>query len=307
MTADAITLTLTLSSGAILTEQCCESFTFVQERFTPFTKLTACFLTQRADISEPVRAAFYWKDTLLHEGPLDTLELRRHGGMQRLILVSRGYTALLQQNQLSAGMRTGITPSALLADFSLPEQITLEQIDIPGSYLYLNTRTTLWDAIAALSYLNTGHYPYVKHTNYIQLSETEAPVSYTAEPDEILMSGICCDQTRLISHYHMDNEEGTPDSYLLEAEHVPEGIVRNQQLKLDYRFLRDPIQALYYRDILAQRGRCRPYVLLRGWRGQRVDDLLAAEQVSEGARIGKLVLQGKGGVITSRCELYGEN
>ena len=83
------TLTLTDVSGSTLTEAVCLSFRLEKERYTPFTTLTARFLTSRSDFGNPASVAFRLDNQLLHQGVLDGLTMTKQKGMQTVQVSSR--------------------------------------------------------------------------------------------------------------------------------------------------------------------------------------------------------------------------
>ena len=72
------TLTLTDVSGSTLTEAVCLSFRLEKERYTPFTTLTARFLTSRSDFgnllhlgnNSLVHGAFFQFDSYISTSPV---------------------------------------------------------------------------------------------------------------------------------------------------------------------------------------------------------------------------------------------
>ena len=160
------TLTLTDVSGSTLTEAVCLSFRLEKERYTPFTTLTARFLTSRSEFGNPASVAFRLDDQLLHQGVLDGLTMTKQKGMQTVQVSSRGFTSLLMQNQMAAGMLTGVTLQSLMEKYTVPG-VTYESGITQTNYVWVKGGTSQWDAIVNYGYKYNQGYPYIDRKSVV--------------------------------------------------------------------------------------------------------------------------------------------
>ena len=222
------TLTLTDVSGSTLTEAVCLSFRLEKERYTPFTTLTARFLTSRSDFGNPASVAFRLDNQLLHQGVLDGLTMTKQKGMQTVQVSSRGFTSLLMQNQIAAGMLTGVTLQSLMEKYTVPG-VTYESGITQTNYVWVKEGTSQWDAIVNYGYKYNQGYPYISGANQVRLTRSET-ASITIGGDALLSTGCGLDYTRMVSHIHMADADGNADAFSLEnADATARNIARHRQ------------------------------------------------------------------------------
>lgn len=142
------------------------SFSFERERYTPYTYLTASLIA-KTDPASAVWVKLYCDGSLLHHGTADSLEFSAERGRSVLRLRSYSFTKQLGQNYSEPGMivqptlydifkRCGVW----LADY--------EEDTRAVNYVYINERTTGWDAICIYAMKAYGTNPYIYSTNTVR-------------------------------------------------------------------------------------------------------------------------------------------
>ena len=233
------TLTLTDISGSSSTQAVCLSFRLEKERYTPFTALTARFLTDSSDFGNPASVAFRLDDQLLHQGILDTLTVTKQKGIRTVEISSRGFTSLLMQNQMAAGMLTGVTLQSLMEQYAVPG-VTYESGVTQTNYVWVKEGTSQWDAIVNYGYKYNRGYPYISGANEVRLTR-KAAGSISIDGNALLAAGGLVDYTRMVSHIHMADAEGNPDAFSLEnPEATARNISRHRQIPLDLQYAAEP-------------------------------------------------------------------
>ncbi|WP_295091554.1 hypothetical protein [uncultured Ruminococcus sp.] len=296
------TLTLTDVSGSTLTEAVCLSFRLEKERYTPFTALTARFLTDSSDFGNPASVAFRLDDQLLHQGILDTLTVTKQKGIRTVEISSRGFTSLLMQNQMAAGMLTGVTLQSLMEQYAVPG-VTYESGVTQTNYVWVKEGTSQWDAIVNYGYKYNRGYPYISGANEVRLTR-KAAGSIAIEGDALLAAGGLLDYTRMVSHIHMADAEGNPDAFSLEnPEATARNISRHRQIPLDLQYAAEPEACLEQKLRYSMRGCSGDRAVYPGYHGEDLERHIILGSFAQGY-ISRLVITGAGGQIRTEVYLY---
>lgn len=142
------------------------AFSFDRERYTPYTYLTASIIGK----TDPFKAAWvklYCDGSLLHHGTADSLEFSAEKGRRVIRLRSYSFSKQLGQNYSD----TGIIPTpdlyAVLKSCGVPH-VDCEEDTNTVNYVYINERTTAWDAICIYAMKAYGTSPYIYSTNTVR-------------------------------------------------------------------------------------------------------------------------------------------
>lgn len=296
------TLTLTDVSGSTLTEAVCLSFRLEKERYTPFTTLTARFLTSRSDFGNPASVAFRLDNQLLHEGVLDGLTMTKQKGMQTVQVSSKGFTSLLMQNQMAAGMLTGVTLQSLMEKYTVPG-VTYESGITQTNYVWVKEGTSQWDAIVNYGYKYNQGYPYISGANQVRLTRSET-ASITIGGDALLSTGCGLDYTRMVSHIHMADAEGNADAFSLEnTDATARNIARHRQIPLDLQYAANPADCLAQKLRYSMRAYQGVRAVYPGYHGEDLERHITLGSFAAGY-ISRMIVTGTGGRITTEVHLY---
>lgn len=296
------TLTLTDVSGSTLTEAVCLSFRLEKERYTPFTTLTARFLTSRSEFGNPASVAFRLDNQLLHQGVLDGLTMTKQKGMQTVQVSSRGFTSLLMQNQMAAGMLTGVTLQSLMEKYTVPG-VTYESGITQTNYVWVKEGTSQWDAIVNYGYKYNQGYPYISGANQVRLTRSEG-TSITIGGDTLLSTGCGLDYTRMVSHIHMADADGNADAFSLEnADATARNIARHRQISLDLQYAANPADCLAQKLRYSMRACQGVRAVYPGYHGEDLERHITLGSFAAGY-ISRMIVTGAGGRVTTEVHLY---
>lgn len=272
-------------------------FTFVKEAFTPYTTLNARIsgLNFPEDIQE---IKLYIDGRYVHHGIVDTYRLSRSNGVDKLTISSRGYTALLTENQLPPALYTDMTFNRLFDEYFQLPNITHEN-NSETSYIYVNKGTPMWDGAANLCWKLKGSYPYIRGTNKVMMSMPDDAVTRTYLPESYMDCGTEVNTRLMVSHYNMADIDGSYGTFSAESqEAIDRNIIRHRHFELDKRFLYEPASACDYRIMMAERNYKRRYITVVGYNGEDINDILNCEGY-ENRRIKGVRISGSGkGIFT---------
>ena len=247
----------------------CLSFSLEREAYTPFESVTAEFLSDRSDYSNIERLAIYRDQEQIFFGLADSVQQYHKNHLSFVRITSRSFPSLLTQNELEPGLHSNLTIASLMTDFYQFPQITYENFSGTG-YIFVKSGNTMWDGVVSFGYKLTGHYPYIQH-NHICLSAPQDSTPLQFSESQVLEYGSCLDTTKLISHYHMEDINGTPDSYSqANPAAAAFSIVRHKQIPFDRSFLHDPDDTLTFRNLYSRRGSQADYLVYSGFQNELI-------------------------------------
>lgn len=299
LSGDNVTVTLTDLAA----------FTLEKEMYTPYSALTLTAWTAvtMEDCAAIYCVTFAYDDTVLHQGTVQQLTVQRCHGVQKVTVTSRGYTALLLQNQLEPGLHSGISLDDLMTSFyTFPDAITWEANDDTSNYIYVKSSASLWDGVVGLCFKLYGNYPFVRDANTVRLTLPESYTTYTPPDDDALLKrGMVHDQSLLYSDYYMADAEGTYGAF---HENEPEAtarqLVRTKQLSLDQQYLYDPQEALVFRRKFADRRLKRLFLEVPSFAQVTLGDHMVYSDDLPDLVITRIVLTGDTAGIRTRLESY---
>lgn len=245
----------------------------------------------------------------MHSGAVETFSCYRENGVATFEARSRGYTALLLQNQLKPGVLENMSLNKLMTNYyTFPDAITWEQSEETTNYLYAKENTGMWDGVVHLAYKLKGTYPFVRASNEIRLTiPDDAQTFDIAGMQDLLTRGVTNEQSLLYSDYYMEDAAGNGEAFSL---HVPEvaslGILRTRWLALDEQYFYDPPQALEFRSLYAARHMVRSFAEFSGSTTAQLGDSAIFPGEDTPKTIGRVRLQlDETGLIT-RIEGYAD-
>lgn len=284
------------------------SFTFRKDKYTPYTMLNARFAaSEDSNFMSASEAKLYVDDILVHHGLIDTISLSLEGGCNIARLVSRGFTSLLCQNQIEPGLKEGVSINSLMDSFYTFPYITHENNSDSSSYIFVKDNSSMWGAVANLSYKLCGTYPYIRGTNCVRITRVPEPNEYTFANSDITASGTELNCRRTASHFHMSDLMGDYGTYEYEDSSISSlGIVRHIFFELDKQFLNEPESALVYRDKFLSRGMRRRFIRFCGYNGCDLSDIVTFGVLSE-RRIDTVYITGSDKGIFTEIGVYNDH
>lgn len=275
-------LTLTNIDGTSTVISNILSFNFTKDCYTPYTTLSAVFLCDETSLENVNQIMLHVNLRLVHHGLADTIDVFTQNGSTFCKITSRGFTSLLTQNQLEPGLKPNISFNSLMESFVTLPFVLHENNSDTSNYIYVKPSSDMWDGIANLSYKLYGTYPYIRSTNTVRITPVSSPESFSYTDSDLIKSGLRRTTKHMLSDYHMQDIEGEYGSYDLTNHDVRDlKIVRHLYQELDYQYLDEPIEALYFRDKFNTRKALAYYCLYSGYNSEDISDVVSFGSVEE--------------------------
>lgn len=254
------------------------SFTFYKETYTPYSRLTAELFSESPLPDDIIEIRLRADGANIHQGIVDSFKRIKGQNGEKYIITSRGFTALLTENQLPPGMYTDMSVNRLFDSYFALPNITHED-NSQSSYIYVKKGTPMWDGAVNLAYKLTGKYPYISKANKFMMRLPDEPKNLTFTSDEVFDYGSEINTERMVSHYHMADISGNYGTYdYTENEAVTRHIIRHRHFELDQRFLNSPDLACKFRSAVSMRGYKRKFFTYKGYKGEDLNDIVNFEE-----------------------------
>ena len=301
-----IRLVIRDSSGASFASDNVLRFTFRKDAYVPYTALTVRAVMD-ADITDAAEVKLYIGSRLIHHGLADSVRSVYSGGKRIVLASSRGFTSLLCQNQIPPGLKTGVSLNSLMNGYYLLPNVTHEDNSDVDNYIYVDKNSTMWDGIANLCFRLNGRYPYIRGANNVRITPVAPPRMFEYTASQLLSTGTELTGRRLISNFHMADIAGEYGTYELQDDDaISMKVIRHKFFDLDMEFLRDPDNALVYRDNIASRGKKHIFCSYSGYNGEDLSDVLSFGAYTE-KRISTLKVTGSSSGVITEVGFYEDN
>lgn len=251
----------------------CISFNFDKERYTPYSVFSGSFLIN-VTFGEIVDVEVTVNNTLIHKGVVDIFKKTISSKGMILYISSRGYSLSLGNCMLANEIKYGLTLTQLINQSYAPPYVTYSDTGKTVNYLYIKEHASLWEAIVNHSLKLGNFYPYISYPNKISCS---MPVSQKNillnNADSIISYSENVDNTKIISHIHMRDLDGTYNSFNLENSYATSRkIIRHKHINYDRQWTSDNTNGLQYKINYFMRG-CKSFeVVYRGFNGEDIND-----------------------------------
>lgn len=298
------TLTLRIQSGEdYVFETECLAVTLEREAYTPYTQVTATFLSEGADYGSVTSVQLYYRNARIFLGLVDSVRQYRRDGKCFVRVRSRSFTSVLAQNEFVPGMHFDMTMGQIMTGFYRFPNVYYEDYAGTG-YIYVKDGSSVWDSIVNFGYKLTGKHPYI-HMNTVRLTPHQNPKRIAPDPCDVLEYGTAHDMTRIVSMYHMADINDNYDAYRLENTVATAAeIVRHKQIPLDRQYLSEPEQGLVFRNLFSQRGRCARYVEYSGFANEEICDVVSFGEFLPASHICRVRMSFSGTGIRTRLWAY---
>lgn len=279
----------------------CTSLRFSKEWYTPYSLLRGSFIAKE-EIGEVVDAELWVDGKCLHKGLIDAADFEASARGKRLTVVSRGYTSLLAQNQLAPGFLYNISLNALMDSYIPLSYVGHESLSATVNYIYIKENTSMWEGITNLCLKQYGRVPFILGANTVRFNAPaeRKTVALSPKNGNIARVGRFNDYTKMLSHYHMADTEGTYGTYnTSESAAIERRIIRHKQIALDSQWLGDPLGGLGYKLAGSMRGCGGNYAAYFGYSGEDLGDFFSYDG-GAARSVSKIEIAGSGkGLITT--------
>ncbi len=289
----------------------CLSFVYERELYMPYSSLRARFYLMEDEIkAEQVKTVyFYCDDVLKHKGLPDSINVKPINGGCIIDIVSRGHTLLLMQNEPYPRINTNVDLKKLITDNIDDDDIRYEDPTPTQRYIYVNERSTVWDAIVAYSIKATGYYPYIRNINIVRVT-IGTPASFNYQSELMTESGTELLTENLLSDVYMQDVDDQYNFSAHSAVAQAAGIVRSRYYPLDNQWLYDPAVGLGHKLNYSCRGMKVKFFTYAGYKGEELMDRAYNCGDADGMRINAVRVVGsrKGIFTTVKCydDMYGQ-
>ena len=296
----SFTVRLYLAQGSV-TETLCTAAVLEREIYTPFDRLTAVFPEAGFHPEQIQRIGLEWDGDEIFLGLPDRIEQVMRGGVRLLRVQSRSFTSLLVQNELVPGLHSNLTLGDLVQGFYTFPHVTYQE-DTRTGYVYVTSKTSLWDCIVHFVFKLTGKYAYTEG-NMVRMSLPEHPRQITVPA--AVSYGTVYDTTNVVSCYHMEDIDGTADGYVQDNPAAAGmEIVRHKRIPFDRSYLSDPMKALTIRNLYSDRGWRSKFVEYAGFADEQLGEQVFFGEHLQGERICRVRMSFGGSGLRTRVWVY---
>jgi len=268
MNIDNAELTLKTTGGTTFVINKLAGFRCQKERYTPYSTLDATVIGGEG-VSDVVEAKLSVGGKVLHRGIMDSLTVTKSGGRTVMRLSSRGFSSMLAQNELAPGLLAGLSLNSLMSEKMIVPNVTWQKSSQTVRYIYVNEHDSQWSAIVSLSLALNEDYPYIGAVNEVRLSPVNPK---TVAPKNIFEEGNSGDYSKMVSHYHMKDVNGSYSYNYTDGFASARGIVRHKYIAYDRQFVGLSDYGLKYRLGFTERGCKSRFMTYIGYGGEELRD-----------------------------------
>lgn len=261
-------LTLKTTGGTTFVINKLAGFRCRKERYTPYSALDATVIGGEG-VSDVVEAKLSVGGKVLHRGIMDSLTVTKSGGRTVMRLSSRGFSSMLAQNELAPGLLAGLSLNSLMSEKMIVPNVTWQNSSQTVRYIYVNEHDSQWSAIVSLSLALNEDYPYIGAVNEVRLSPVNPK---TVVPENIFEEGSSGDYSKMVSHYHMKDVNGSYSYNYTDGFAAARGIVRHKYIAYDRQFVGLSDYGLKYRLGFTERGCKSRFLTYIGYCGEELRD-----------------------------------
>ena len=244
-------------------------FRCVRERYTPYSSLTVTAEAECAK-SDIVKVDLYVYGRLIHSGTMDNLTVSVSGGRNLLKLTSRGFSAMLSQNEIAPGVLTSVSLNSLMLTHMTVPNITWEDNGDTVRYIYIKEHDSQWAAIVCMGLALKEDYPYVGGTNDVRLSAPSSPM--TVSPPELFEEGVTGSYSRVVSDFYMKDVNDSYSYHYTDGFAAARGIRRCKFIPFDRQFIGLDHFGLEYKLRYTERGCTARFAVYPGYNGEELRD-----------------------------------
>lgn len=306
--SDSVILSLKTLGNTESTElQSCISFTFTKDRFIPFSRIDATFLCD-SEIQGITEAELTVNNVLVHKGIIDSVDYNVTSECRTIRIKSRGYSCALLTNEVKEGIHYHATPQTILEEVPEISDIDIEDVTLKDSFVYFDTDSTLWTALTYLGLYSDSTLPFIGYTNTIRYTPYSRNINITPPQDKIISFSSSNDYTKIISHVHMKDTNGTYDTYNdFSQDAIDRNIIRHRYIPLDMQWLHMPESALTSRLDYSMRYIYSDSMTYIGFNGEDISDrfsIICDNTEKSDLDIGAIMICGAKGIITTKLTTF---
>ena len=295
------TLTLTKTDGTVLTLTRAVNFRFEKERYRPYTLLSGKFVGE-CEPAEIARVDFYVGGRLLHSGTADLLICTRENDADLVSLRSFSFSKQLGQNESEPGIITSPNLETII-NYANVVGVDVQANTDTTNYVYINERTTVWEAVRVYAMKAYGTHPFIRGTNTVSVS-VPLPTAFTYSPPFVsTKKGL--NLSTILSDVYTNDLNGDWIYHLHNDFASDHNIAKEKYAPRDREWLYDLTDELRYYMDFSNRGRQFAGFTYCGCLGEDLCDKANVSALSlSGAEIDKITVSGDCRGIFTSIECY---
>lgn len=260
------------------------SFTFIKERYTPYTYFTGVF--KGSCIPNKITSVrFFCGGKMIHEGIADSIVSEVRNGVKLISVKSYGFTMLLGQNQSEPGIISSPDLTKLIS-INLPiYKVNCESGTNTVNYVYINEKSTIWDAICIYAMKAYGTYPHIRGTNTVRCTRTGTS-NFSYNDEKILYTKRGVKLTNLISHSFTNDMSDEWSYSRVNSYAVERNITKYKYYALDKEWVYNLNDENAYKMNYSDRGREYTEFCYSGYKSEDLLDRVTVS--SEGIDLGNM-------------------
>lgn len=259
------------------------NFCFKKERFTPYTEFSGVFIG-KCSARSVTEVIFTYDEKTIHCGSADSVECELKNGQWMTKIRSFGFTMLLGQNQSEPGIITAPSLDTIMSKNLPIYKVSWQTTTNKVNYVYINERTSIWDALCVYGMKAYGSFPYISGTNTVRCTP-QAEKTHVYSGEKIVAYSQGERTANLISHAYTTDTDGNWSISNTNSFAVSRHITKQKYYARDKEWLYDLNTGLSYRIYFADRGRQYIKFSYAGYKGEDIMDKATA--VIEGMSLNK--------------------
>ncbi len=248
-----------------------KSFYFKKDRYNNYTDASGRFVGDY-DLDGASVVYCYVNGRNVHCGMIDQLEKKFENGCWNNYFKSRGFTALLGQNEPVPGMNYSMTLDKLgKINTSIPN-VSYQSGTSTVNYIYVKEHSTIWDAITAYSMKAYSRQPFISGTNTVKVYPSSTTLR-NYDGQKIVNAGTFADRRTMLSTVYMADADGSYSNTLSNQPAIDMKIIREKYYSLDKQWLSSPESGLNLKLMISNRRYSGSFFTYVGYLGEELYDL----------------------------------
>lgn len=228
-------------------------FSFVKERYTPYTLLSGIFIG-RCVPAEVTAVKLYIGSKIIHHGTADSVVCEYSRGAWRIRLRSLGFSMLLGQNMAEPGIISQPDLTAVIGKAAGAYAVSCQGSTKKVNYVYIKDTSTVWEAACIYAAKAYSTYPYIRGTNSVYCTAL-SPKTRDYSEKKIVSYSAGVKLTGLISHAHTQDAAGEWNISKTNSFATERHIIKHKYYARDNEWAYDPQAGLSYHIGAGDRGR----------------------------------------------------
>lgn len=246
------------------------SFSYERERYTPYTYFTAAAIGN-VDPANVASVRFLYDGRLLHHGTADVFELSHERGKPMIRLRSYSFTKQLGQNYSEAGIISNPDLSDIMSRCGVP-MIEHQQDTERVNYVYINERTTAWDAICVYAMKAYGSSPYIHSDNTVRCSPPDGNRIIYYNSRNVISYGRGIQLTNMLSDVYVSGISGDTEYSAHNGFAADRHITRRKYMNYDREWVYDLNDQAKFHMNYSNRARQYYSLVYEGYLGEMLFD-----------------------------------